>query len=129
MRPKHFTVLFGCVAIGLALLCLASTTNTFYSAGDYPTVRTVGTNDMVLGQTNFATQATMRNISVYTLLNSRLPITASSLSASNVVVMGTTNQVKFGATNTAPASPSAPTKWISVQVDGEATVYRLPLYE
>jgi hypothetical protein len=47
----------------------------------------------------------------------------------NISIAGTTNQVIFGGTNTAPSSPGAPTKWISVQVTGEATVYRLPLYE
>ncbi|MHC1762927.1 MAG: hypothetical protein AB9869_01290 [Verrucomicrobiia bacterium] len=46
-----------------------------------------------------------------------------------VTVTGTTNQVVFAATNTAPSSPAAPTKWISVQVQGEETTYRLPLYE
>jgi hypothetical protein len=47
----------------------------------------------------------------------------------NVTVLGTTNQVIFGSTNTAPVSVVAPTKWISVQVTGDAGVYRLPLYE
>jgi len=46
------------------------------------------------------------------------------------VVTGTTNQVVFGATNTAPVSAASPTKWISVQVQGETTKkYRVPLYE
>lgn len=47
----------------------------------------------------------------------------------NLTVLGTTNQVIFGATNIAPASAAAPTKWISVRVTGESAVYRLPLYE
>lgn len=42
---------------------------------------------------------------------------------------GTTNQVIFGGTNTAPVSAVAPAKWISVQVSGLPNVYRLPLYE
>jgi hypothetical protein len=44
-------------------------------------------------------------------------------------ITATSNQIMFGATNTAPASTVAPTKWISVQVKGEATAYRIPLYQ
>lgn len=51
------------------------------------------------------------------------------VTANTITIAGTTNQVVFGATNTAPVSSAAPTKWISVQVTGESTVYRLPLYE
>lgn len=47
----------------------------------------------------------------------------------NLTILGTTNQIIFGATNIAPASAVAPTKWISVQITGESVVYRLPLYE
>jgi len=46
-----------------------------------------------------------------------------------IVLAGQTNQMVFGATNDPPVSSSAPTKWISVQVQGESAVYRLPLYE
>ncbi len=46
-----------------------------------------------------------------------------------ITLAGTTNQVTFGATNSAPSSSAAPTKWISVTVSGDAGVYRLPLYE
>lgn len=49
--------------------------------------------------------------------------------AAQYVVSGTTNQVVFGATNLPPSSTVAPTRWISVQVAGESTVYRLPLYQ
>ncbi len=44
-------------------------------------------------------------------------------------IHGQTNQVIFGATNTAPVSAVSPSKWISVQVEGDAGIYRLPLYE
>jgi hypothetical protein len=44
-------------------------------------------------------------------------------------VIGTTNQIIFGGTNTVPSDTAAPTKWISVQVTGESVVYRLPLYQ
>lgn len=44
-------------------------------------------------------------------------------------IFGTTNQVVFGATNIAPSSAAAPTKWVSVQISGDAGIYRLPLYE
>lgn len=47
----------------------------------------------------------------------------------NLTILGTTNQLIFGATNIAPASAVAPTKWVSVQITGESVVYRLPLYE
>ena len=49
--------------------------------------------------------------------------------ANQYVIQGTTNQIVFGATNTAPVDAATPKKWISVQVQGEATVYRLPLYQ
>lgn len=50
--------------------------------------------------------------------------------AGQLVLAGTTNQITFGATNEAPVSTVAPTKWISVQVQGENTKkYRIPLYE
>lgn len=55
---------------------------------------------------------------------------ADYISAGTYVnIVGTTNQVIFGATNTPPSSDVAPTKWISVQVTGDPGVYRLPLYE
>lgn len=47
----------------------------------------------------------------------------------NIILAGTTNQIVFGSTNTAPSSSVAPTKWISVQVTGESAVYRIPLYQ
>lgn len=54
---------------------------------------------------------------------------SSSMGFKDLYIAGTTNQIHFGATNTAPVSSAAPTKWISVQVSGESTVYRMPLYE
>lgn len=48
--------------------------------------------------------------------------------AASMTIVGTTNQLIFGTTNSAPASVVAPTKWISVQINGEATSYRIPLY-
>lgn len=47
----------------------------------------------------------------------------------SVTIFGTTNQLVFGATNIAPVSTVVPTHWISVQVSGNATVFRLPLYQ
>jgi hypothetical protein len=47
----------------------------------------------------------------------------------NVVVAGTTNQIVFGATNLPPAVPVTVVKWVSVQVQGEAAAYRIPLYQ
>lgn len=49
------------------------------------------------------------------------PLAAFSLS-------GTTNQVSFAATNSAPASTVAPTHWISVQVSGDTNAFRVPLF-
>ncbi len=46
-----------------------------------------------------------------------------------ITLAGTTNQITFGGTNTAPVSAVAPAKWISVQVSGLPGAYRLPLYE
>lgn len=54
----------------------------------------------------------------------------SNCLAKQYQLYGTTNQVIFGGTNTAPAgSATTPSKWISVQVQGETVVYRLPLYQ
>lgn len=64
------------------------------------------------------------------LLQDRFTVgTNGNVTGKTFTVSGTENQVTFGATNTPPASTAAPTKWISVQVSGESTVYRLPLYE
>lgn len=49
--------------------------------------------------------------------------------AGAITLAGTTNQVTFGGTNTAPVSDVAPAKWISVQVSGRTNAYRIPLYE
>ncbi len=43
--------------------------------------------------------------------------------------LAATNQVAFGATNTAPTVTTNVAKWISVQVSGFTNAYRLPLYE
>jgi len=76
-------------------------------------------------------------IVISAVTNAALPgiLTANALTSTNTVtaskytITGTTNQVTFGATNTAPSSAVAPTKWISITVTGDAGVYRLPLYE
>lgn len=50
--------------------------------------------------------------------------------SSQFIISGTTNQVIFGATNNiTPGNSTTPSKWISVQVQGESTVYALPLYQ
>ena len=41
----------------------------------------------------------------------------------------TTNQITWGATNTAPANTSTPVGWISVQVFGRTNAYRMPIYQ
>lgn len=56
-------------------------------------------------------------------------VSANTATIGQVIVTGTTNQVFFGATNTPPASSAAPTKWISIKVNGDSGTYRLPLYE
>jgi hypothetical protein len=56
-------------------------------------------------------------------------LSTSLLTHTNLIIANTTNQIVFGATNIAPASAVAPTKWISVQVAGESVIYRLPLYQ
>lgn len=61
---------------------------------------------------------------------SKLSLTSNGvLSTSSLVLAGTTNQIVFGATNIAPVSAVAPTHWISVQVSGNSSVFRLPLYQ
>jgi hypothetical protein len=49
--------------------------------------------------------------------------------AATMTIVGTTNQLIFGATNIAPASAVAPVAWVSVQVTGNAGVWRVPLYQ
>lgn len=68
------------------------------------------------------------SLSNATLLVKVLNVT-SNAQLSRVVLTGTTNQVVFGGTNSAPASPASPARWISVQVQGEASAYRIPLFE
>jgi hypothetical protein len=46
-----------------------------------------------------------------------------------ITSLATTNHITFGATNPAPVSAVAPTRWVDVRINGEATVYRIPLYE
>lgn len=46
-----------------------------------------------------------------------------------VFIAGTTNQVTFGGTNTAPMITTNAAKWISVQVSGFTNAYRIGLYE
>jgi hypothetical protein len=76
-------------------------------------------------------RAILRTTRFGTSINSTNAVINTNGSAQfvNVFVSGTTNQVLFGATNLAPSSAVAPTKWISVQVIGDATLYRLPLYQ
>jgi hypothetical protein len=74
-----------------------------------------------------------RNVDALSFYNPNIAsnnwIMPGNLTALSVTLTGTTNQVTFGATNIPPASAVAPTKWISVQVAGEAVSYRLPLYQ
>ncbi len=46
-----------------------------------------------------------------------------------ITLSGTTNQVTFGGTNTAPADTTNVAKWISVQVSGFTNAYRIGLHE
>lgn len=46
-----------------------------------------------------------------------------------LTIASTTNHITFGATNAPPANASTPRKWISVLINGEATQYKIPLYE
>jgi len=45
----------------------------------------------------------------------------------NIFLM--TNQIVFGATNTAPSGTATPTKWLSVQIQGESVAYRIGLFQ
>jgi hypothetical protein len=62
-------------------------------------------------------------------------LTATNLTSSSnttalfFTVSGATNQVIFGATNTAPVNTTNPVYWISVQVAGSNNVLRLPVYQ
>lgn len=47
----------------------------------------------------------------------------------SVFIGATTNQVSYGATNSAPVNTSNAVAWISVQVNNDTNVYRLPLYK
>jgi lysophospholipase L1-like esterase len=57
-------------------------------------------------------------------------VQATGVSTANTfTIVGTTNQVKFGATNSPPANTSNIVDWVSVQVEGRTNAYRTPLYE
>ena len=97
----------------------------------------VGTNgasmviDGNVGIAQYGTNATLLQLQDQ---SSNVWFTATSTNkvvtvAGQVYISGTTNFLKFGATNTAPGSVSAPTKWVSVQINGEGTAYRVPLYQ
>jgi 6-phosphogluconolactonase (cycloisomerase 2 family) len=47
----------------------------------------------------------------------------------SVFSAATTNQLTFGATNSAPANGSNVVNWVSVRVVGDTNTYRLPLYK
>lgn len=51
------------------------------------------------------------------------------LAVTNLTTLGATNHITFGATNAPPASAVAPTRWVSVLINGSATQYKIPLYE
>jgi hypothetical protein len=53
----------------------------------------------------------------------------TNLTSLSATLTGTTNQVTFGGTNSAPVNAGAPVRWISVQVTGFTNAYRLPLYQ
>ena len=44
-------------------------------------------------------------------------------------ISATTNQLSFGATNSAPVNTTNIAQWVSVQVAGDTNAYRLPLYK
>ena len=52
----------------------------------------------------------------------------NSVSGGVLILSGTTNQIVFGATNSAPASTNV-AQWTSVQVSGLTNQFRLPLYQ
>lgn len=53
---------------------------------------------------------------------------AGRLTIPCVVLSGSTNQITFGGTAAAPVS-EMPVRWVSVQVQGEPSAYRIPLYQ
>lgn len=57
------------------------------------------------------------------------PAGTGSVKAPVYTITGTTNQVIFGATNSAPSDTATIVRWISVQVAGESEAYRTPLYK
>ncbi len=54
---------------------------------------------------------------------------SGAVTAPTYTLSGTTNQITFGATNTAPVVTTNAAKWISIQVAGFTNAYRLPIYE
>lgn len=114
---------------GVSLTTLSSCTFLGYQANS--TVNGID-NSTAIGsgaQVTAANQVVLGNNSVTVTSLKGSVLMVSAIITNSVTVLGTTNQVVFGATNIAPASAAAPTKWVSVQVSGDAGVYRLPLYQ
>ena len=103
------------------------------TSGVVPKAGTTGTNlvdgpIVISAVTNAALTGVFRaNAIISTNAITGLSLTTTTnVTAAAYTITGTTNQVTFGATNTAPSSAVAPTKWISVTVTGDAGVYRVP---
>lgn len=62
-------------------------------------------------------------------LKGNTPATATVQINNKLYIAGGTNELVFGFTNTAPAGAATPTKWVSVQINGEGVAYRVPLYQ
>jgi len=108
-----------------------------YKTGkDASFVTTKLTNSIVLGRNARALGSHLMTVGAFSsgdsidqLITGDSTVSGILTSSNQVFIAGTTNQLKFGATNAPPVSSAAPTKWISVTVSGDAGVYRLPLYE
>lgn len=53
-------------------------------------------------------------------------VDARTITLGGLIISGTTNQLVFSSTNSAPANTNA-VKWVSVQLVGDTNAYRLPL--
>lgn len=89
---------------------------------------TLNTNEMRCGGVNLTLAAGASAKLKYSTSYSRWELFyPSPLAAFNII--GTTNQIAFGASNSPPANTSTVRKWISAQITGETNAYRIALFE
>lgn len=89
----------------------------------------LGDNSIFIGNNSGPTSFPSNPTNRVFIGNSSTDFNVGGNGLGTIAVLGTTNFITFGGTNVAPSGTATPTKWVSVQINGEATKYRIPLYQ